>query len=326
MDAGDHAVALTAAGVIGGSLVLLTCMAFGTACCVLGKAFSPGRGCCTPHDSAAPVALLVGDSLTQGTISFHFAEELRRRFPALHVANAGVNGNPSFHILKCLPKCLQSPECSQLKVAVVLCGTNDTIAMMHPELANMLYKGKLGDAQLGAAEKSSVSIFESNLRAIVRLLLSKCASVIVVSPPVLGDVLPPAPTPLHPSYGLLSVLPNAALAEVAAVTKHVADEEGCVYVPLFEELSQRLPAALSALGRRPFEFDGRMGQIMLATPHVLAHDLLGRSWDALSTSVFTHDGIHLNERGGAILLELLVPALEQLATENSSTSKVAPQR
>ena len=307
-------------GVVGGSLLLSCC----AACCVWGRAFSLGRRRRKPKAGTSQVVLLVGDSLTQGTISFPFSEELMRRFPTVHFVNSGINGDPSYRILERLPGCLKEPECASLKAAVVLCGTNDTIAMLHPKLAETLYAGKLGDLRGRSAGWVTVSIYESNLRAIVRQLRAKHAAVIIVSPPLLGEVLPPAPPPSHPSYGPLSALPNGLLAEIADAAKRVANEEGVVYVPLLEELSARLCTALSAPGRRAFEFDARMGQLTQAAWNVLKYKLLGRSWDALSNCEHTHDAIHLNERGGAVFLDLLEPALEKLVAEASEQADPGP--
>ena len=307
--------------IIGGFAVVLCSISCCCACTVWARAFSLGRRRRKPRKPEAPVCLLVGDSLTQGTISFDWADELSRRLPGLHFANTGVNGDPSFHILERLPGILQWSECARLKAAVVLCGTNDTVAMLHPKLANSLYRGKLGSSE-GHSDGCSVDIFEANLRATVRLLLGKGALVVIVSPPPLGEVLPPAPAPSHPSFGPLTALPNALLAQLAAAAHRVSSEEGCAYAPLHEELIGRLSTALAAAGRPPCEFNAGMGQLTLAAWSVLKHQLLGRSWDALSTCEHTHDAIHLNEAGGAILLELLTPILAPLAAPPSAEASL----
>lgn len=308
----DTSTVIYIASGVGGGLALLCCCSI---CCVWGIAFHPGRRRRAPRDRRAPTVLLVGDSLTQATISCPWAEELARRVPNCHVENTGINGDPSYRILERLPDCIQ--RCSNLKVAIVLCGTNDTIAMLHPKLAATLYKGKLGDSP------ASVAAYESNLRALIKMLVRQEAGVIVISPPPLGEILPPAAAPLHPSYGPLAALPNELIGQVAAAAKRVAVEEECTYVPLYEELVQCLPTTLERAGRPPCEFNAGMAQLAQAALTVLKYKLLGRSWDSLSSCAHTHDCIHLNERGGAILLDLLMPRLLPLVPSAAASNATA---
>ena len=74
-------------------------------------------------------------------------------------------------------------------------------------------------------------------------------------------------------------------------------------------------------GREAESFNARMGQIAKAAGSVLRY-ACGTPWDALSSSVFTHDAIHLNERGCGVLVELLSPLLEPLSTAAASAQSL----
>ena len=307
----------TLALVVAGSTVgaLLCCCCCGV-CCVWGRAYS--RGCRHKRhgNPDAPCVLLLGDSITQATISASFGDELARRFPSLSFVNTGINGDPSYQVLSRLPACFERPEAKNLKLAIILVGTNDTIAMLHPKLAGALYQGKLGPWD------PTVDIYERQVIDMIAMLQQRGAEqVIVVSPPPLGDVLPPAPPPSHPQYGPLSHLPNGLLTELAAAAKRAVETPRwttrVTYVPLFEELTGRIPAALASSGREAEAFNARMGQLAKAAGSVLRH-ACGTPWDALSSSVFTHDAIHLNERGCGVLVELLSPLLAPLSATASS--------
>ena len=100
----------------------------------------------------------------------------------------------------------------------------------------------------------------------------------------------------------------AAAAALLGVAPHQAQE--------------KRQGGAGAAGRPPCEFNAGMGQLTLAAWSVLKHQLLGRSWDALSTCEHTHDAIHLNEAGGAILLELLTPILAPLAAPPSAEASL----
>ena len=109
---------------------------------------------------------------------------------------------------------------------------------------------------------------------------------------------------------------NSLVAELAAAAERVAAQEMCAYIPLYEELTRRLPSALESTGRPPSEFTAFMPNLARCAVAVVQHKLLGRSWDEISTCVHTHDHMHLNERGGGVLLDLLMPGLEPLSAHS----------
>lgn len=318
--------ALTLALVVSGSTIgALLCCCCCAVCCVWRRAF--GRGCRHKRHSNpdAPCVLLLGDSITQGTLSASWGGELAKRFPSLNFVNTAINGDPSYQVLTRLPECIMRPEVKNLKMAILLVGTNDAIAMLNPLLAGALYKEKgVPGGKLGPWYPT-VDIYERQVINIIFYLQQEGAEVIVVSPPPLGDVLPPAPVPSHPRYGLLSHLPNGLLTELAAAAKRAVETPRwklrCTYVPFFEELAGRIPAALASSGREAESFNARIGQIAKAAGSVLRY-ACGTPWDALSSSVFTHDAIHLNERGCGVLVELLSPLLEPLSTAAASAQSL----
>lgn len=263
---------------------------------VLQRAYAPGRP--RKPGRGKPEVALLGDSITQGSISFPWADELSQRFPAIHFSNTGVNGDPSFRVLQRLPGCLVPRPVA----AVVLCGTNDAIAMLHENLAGALYEGKLG----GVAP--SVEAYQRNLRAIVRHVRAAAVDLVaVVSPPPLGDVFT-GPPPVHPQHGALTAAPNDVVRRLSDAAQAVALQEGCEFVPLFTELE----GCIELSARARVGFDCSNSQLLRSATAAL-RVAAGGSYDGASICEYTHDAIHLNERGGAILLRLLSPIMERLA-------------
>jgi lysophospholipase L1-like esterase len=132
------------------------------------------------------------------------------------------------------------------------------------------------------------------LSTAIRAVVS--AWIAVLSMPMLGEDLESAINQRVGQY-------NAALREIASA-KSVA------YLPLHETLVAGLPA-----GATPPPYRGRLLPMLTA---IFRHLLLRTPWDAISAAnglTFLTDHVHLNERGAAVIADLIGGFLAEALVE-----------
>ncbi len=235
-----------------------------------------------------PVVVCAGDSLTHGHVSASFVERLRKRLgPRGHTfVNAGINGELSYNLLQRIGDVVAcEPD-----VVTVLVGTNDATASLMPT------KQRKALRQKGLPEAPTPELYRRWLTEIVEQLLTETgARVALLSPPPIGEDLD-APIAVRSS-------------EVAAIAREVAEATGVTYLPLHERIAEVIRA--EGGGRSPRPYDERNWLIFRA---ILGYHLLGRGWDEIARGngyVLLTDALHLNERGAALVAELIEEFVER---------------
>lgn len=230
-----------------------------------------------------------GDSLTHATMSFDFVQRLRERLgPNVRIFNAGVNGDLAFNLAERLPSIV---ACAPDDV-VVLIGTNDICGEQTAEVAQRQQREK------ELPELASQAFFEREFtRVLLGLKAATNARIIAVTPPLLGEDL------RHPVHARLQKYAQC-ITETAA--KHGAS------VIAFHEAMERALRASGHAARPGFQPGFREVMWMALVP--FQRYLAGMSYDRISHRRGlwgSADLIHLNERSGTILADLLEAKLRE---------------
>ncbi|PLK46387.1 SGNH/GDSL hydrolase family protein [Emticicia sp. TH156] len=231
-------------------------------------------------DTTKKTLVCLGDSITQGNLSYNWVDVLAEALPDMQVLNAGINSDLTFSILNRIEDVIAS----QPDYLIVLVGTNDVNATMG--LANLnSYK------QSGRISKDTIpdfGSFKNNYRAIVKLLKQKTrAQIALVSLPVMSEDL------AHEA--------NRKADDYSLFVKELAIEQGIGYVP-FREKQKEYLVANPHEGIYTFEDTTRLFMLSL-----INHYILGKDWDSISAkhgNLLTPDNLHLNSVSGSILLDL----------------------
>jgi lysophospholipase L1-like esterase len=250
---------------------------------------------------AGRVVVCLGDSITRGRASADWVGQLqaRRGQSGLTMVNAGVDGDLAWSALQRLDAVVAlRPD-----VVILLIGTNDVAACAGPEAAQAFRDTR----QLPAEVTPTLEWYEENVAAILDRLASETdASVAIVE-------LPPAGEDLAAQENLTTERYNAVL-------RRLADARALPVLPLFARLTAMLPAGHQPPDRRRISRIGRSS---------VRRRLLRQSWDQISAArglLLLHDHVHLNDRSGAVLAELVdqlldaaPPAIEGRHTDGRRT-------
>jgi lysophospholipase L1-like esterase len=231
-----------------------------------------------------------GDSLTHATISFDYVQALRERLGSnVRIFNAGVNGDLAFNLAERLPSIV---ACAPDDV-VVLIGTNDICGEQTADVAQRQKREK------ELPELASQVFFERELtRVLEGLRAGTNARIIVVTPALCGEDL------AHPVHARLQVYAQR-ITEIAV--KH-----GASVIPFHEAMENALRA--SGHVSRP-GFQPGFTEVMWMALVPFQRYLAGMSYDRISDRRGlwgSADLIHLNERSGTILADLLEAQLREI--------------
>jgi len=235
------------------------------------------------------VLVVVGDSITQGTIGHRWAEDVAAALgDDWFVVNAGTNGEVAYEVAERL---LQVAACDP-DVVTVLIGTNDVMLDYAVDF------GEQAVADRNLPERSNVSFYREQLTRISTTLSSTTsAQVALLSVPTVGE---------NPEEDVW-----ALTASYAAVAEEVAADTGVVYGPLHEDMV----AALEALPRR--ETPSMDNWLSLVTDGVFKH-ATGQSWDAIGEDLgfYMHsDHLHLDEDGAALITSIVLDVVNDAETD-----------
>ena len=221
-----------------------------------------------------PLVVCAGASVTRGTMSVNYIDLLESQFGGrFQFANAGRNGDLAFNLAQRLgPIIALRPEMVVLQI-----GTNDVNASLTPEAAeNYRWLKNLP----GRPSRDS---YRAHLLGIVRRLrLETRARVALLSLPLMGEDL--------------GSVENEGVRSYNEVVREVAAAEQATYLPLHEAMIEALSKSPPLPPAPPAS---RLIGLSLAQRY-----LLGRSFDAIGSAngyQLLSDGIHLNQRGAAIL-------------------------
>jgi lysophospholipase L1-like esterase len=226
----------------------------------------------------------VGDSITHGSASANYVDELSRRMgvDGFQFINAGVNGNLAWNVLQRIDAVIACrPD-----VVTLLIGTNDVNATFDDEWQDQYRK------EQDLPQRASLAWYRENVAAILdRLSTRSSARVLVLEIPMLGEDLSSTMNQRVDEY-------NVALRELCA-------ERGVACLPLHDRLAALLPT-----GHVPPPYTGDR---MVIVTSVTSHLVMRKRWDDVSArlglAVLT-DHIHLNDIGASVVADLIAQALD----------------
>ena len=226
--------------------------------------------------------VVIGDSLTHGTLSANYvdplSEQLNREHLQVHIINAGINGDHSFHVLHRVSDIIRcDPD-----FITILIGTNDVASSITSKTKSIFFsRNKL-------PQPSTLTSFISNLQSLVtRLKAQTKAKIAILSLPPIGE-------------DLNQPITQASIAFSRAI-HDVAEHQNVEYLPLQE-------AMLEYLDQYPahprFVYKQHHTVFMIS----LIRRLLGYSNQRLSETLGFRlhiDFYHLNDLGANMIVDLI---------------------
>ena len=235
---------------------------------------------CNALESGSRV-LLVGDSITHGTVSFNYADSVASHLgDDYRVINAGINRNLTHNVLLRMPELI---EC-RADVVTILIGTNDVNSTLHPVFLSNYRK------TMGIEGTPDLQSYRENLTQIVDGFKQSDPhmQIALISLPVIGEDL--------------NSVANQRAMEYSRAIKKIALEQGVAYLPLNEM-------------QRSYLQGKETSNNQCNEPHLLIEKavarryLLGMDYSEISKKndfYLVTDCLHLNERAGAMISELVV--------------------
>ncbi len=241
---------------------------------------APERWSESLRPESGPVVLCLGDSITHGHLGSDWTELLAER--GMTVVNGGINGELAWNVVQRVDRTL---GCRPDAVAVLI-GANDAMAA-HDEASGRRYMKMVDLPRLPDLEW-----FEENLRELVRCLRegSQARIALLTLAPIAEDDSAP-----------IALL----VAECNAIIARVARDLGVELLPLHDRLTALLGPSQGdpKLCYRP----GIRSRILMIGAGIL-YFLAGMSWDQIAARrgmSLTVDLVHLNDRAGAVVAELV---------------------
>lgn len=236
-------------------------------------------------DPSKKIVLFMGDSITHGAVSYNYVEKLSKdnEFSHFIFINEGINSQFAYHQLNKVDHVVRTKP----DEIFILIGTNDcraTLSDAEYERFNELWKLPV---------KPTKEWFAHNLKTLVdKLKANTRARITLISIPPLGEKV--------------DSVPFQKSIEYSHYIKNVAQEKKVGYIALNETLTD----AIIKNGNndiKGYELDlgGMYGAIF-------SHYLLLQSWDDISDKrglQFLTDNLHLNNRGGNILIAKIKESL-----------------
>jgi lysophospholipase L1-like esterase len=238
------------------------------------------------------VVICMGDSLTHGNASYDYVHELARRLEpsGYTVLNAGINSELAWNLLQRADAVVESEPA----YVVVLVGTNDARGSESEWAARSYVR------RMKLPQSPDEDFFRESYRALLdRLADSECTRMILVTLPPLGER---NDEPV-----------DAVLARFNAIIEQEATERDLSCLLLQTALREALAGGTA---NDPPAYDARRSE-RLVYQAVLQRHLLGWSWDRIAERngmALLTDMIHLDERGGRILVDLVEAEIKGVAS------------
>ena len=223
----------------------------------------------------------LGDSITRGQISASFIDQLEERLAdqGLRFINSGVNGDLAYNVLRRLDDVIAL----QPDVIILMIGTNDIVATLRR--SNTI----ISRVSKWLPRNPSLKWYRANLLEIVRRLkLETGAKIALASPPILGE--------------RLNSRPNYRAQPYVDFIKETASNEGLAYLPIYEHMSEYLKSTGLHAGKM------HHSRIYLTAELTLRHIIFKESYISISRRegfVILTDGLHLNEKGAALVADVM---------------------
>jgi lysophospholipase L1-like esterase len=247
-----------------------------------------------PLRDARPVETIscLGSSTTASRGTYKWIDELVKRpqNSRFRFVNFGVGGDLSFNTVGVLDRVIALRP----KRAIVLIGTNDIMASVFPNFRRFVRVSKR------LSEEPSPARFEENLNFIVhKLQRGVNARIGLSSLAPLGE----DPNSRHPVQARL----NELIATYNGIIRNVASTRQVDYIPFWESFEDQLVHAGTAKPFTHFSFAS------FYRDYLFREMILRQSFDQISRVngwQFHIDGIHLNSKGGRILVEVVQQFLD----------------
>ena len=229
----------------------------------------------------------MGSSTTASRGTYKWIDELQKRpqNKRFRFVNAGVGGDLSFNTIGLLDRVLAS----QPDRVIILIGTNDIMASVFPNFRRFVRVWKR------FPEEPSPAQFEENLCFIVRKLQRGAIFRIGLSSLApLGE----DPYSRNPVQARL----NDLISTYNDIIANVASNERTDYIPFNEAFQRQLARARTSKALTRFAFRS------FYRDYVFREMILRQSFDEISRIngwEFHIDGIHLNSKGGRVLVEVV---------------------
>jgi lysophospholipase L1-like esterase len=244
------------------------------------------------HQSDQEVVACVGSSTAAAKGVFNWIKELEKRPQnrRFTFVNRGVGGDVAYSTLRRLPQTVAvHPD-----RVILIVGANDILNQVFPNVQRILGGWKKLPA------KSSPTWYRENLEAVVRELKARTsARIALTSLALVGE----DPSSTDPTQAEL----NRLYKEYADVIRAVAHEERADYIPFYEMFD----AQLRADPGKPFTaFKFRL----FYRDYLWREFVLRRGFDdiaKLNGWKYHVDGVHLNTRGGMILVDAVQQFLDR---------------
>jgi lysophospholipase L1-like esterase len=241
---------------------------------------APERWSESLRPASGPVVLCLGDSITHGHLGSDWIGSLVSR--GLTVVNGGINSELAWNVVQRVNRALACrPD-----VVTILIGANDALAA-HDEASGRRYVRMVNLPRLPDLEW-----FEENLRVLVRQLREGSEARIA-----LMTLAPIGEDPRAPIATLVD--------KCNTIIARVAEDLDAELLPLHDRLMALLAESSGTRGHS--YVPGRRSMIRMVSAGAL-HYLLGVSWDRIAARrglTLTADLVHLNDRAGAVVADLV---------------------
>jgi lysophospholipase L1-like esterase len=236
-----------------------------------------------PHETV----VCLGSSTTASRGTYKWIDELEKRpqNKRFRFVNLGVGGDLSFNTIGLLDRVIAS----QPDRVIILIGTNDIMASVFPNFRRFVRVWKR------LSEEPSSAQFEENLYFIVRKLQRGANPRIGLSSLAPLGEDPDSSDPIQARLNDLITTYNDIIANIAS-------NERTDYIPFNESFQRELARARTSKAFTHFAFRS------FYRDYVFREMILRRSFDEIARMngwEFHIDGIHLNSKGGRILVEVV---------------------
>ena len=234
--------------------------------------------------------VLVGDSITHGTVSHNYVKVLKRKLGTekFEFINAGLNGDLTFNVLKRIDDIIRcEPD-----IVTVLIGTNDALGSYTVESRERYIKLKGAEAN---DEFWTLERFKENITQVITQLKNEAnATIGVLSIPIIGEDLMDPVIEHSKAY--------------SKVIKEVSTDLGVHYMPLNELMIEYLKVNPST---PKYKYSKNLG-LMIKT--IFAH-YFGRRWQNIAKkkgNQLLTEFVHLSTKGASFVSDLVEKFIETL--------------
>jgi lysophospholipase L1-like esterase len=229
----------------------------------------------------------LGSSTTASRGTYKWIDEMEKRpqNKRFRFVNLGVGGDLSFNTIRLLDRVIAS----QPDRVIILIGTNDIMASVFPNFRRFVRVWKR------LSDEPSPARFEENLSFIVRKLQRGANSRIGLSSLAPLGEDPDSRDPVQARLNDLITTYNDIIANIAS-------NERADYIPFNESFQGQLARARAPKAFTHFAIGS------LYRDYVFREMILRQSFDEISRMngwEFHIDGVHLNSKGGRVLVEVV---------------------